>query len=94
VFEAAGAGACLITDRWPGIEMFLSPGHEVLVAGDGAEVADLLRRVDAATARRIGEAARARLLEEHTYAQRALAVEAALARAGACRPLAAREEVA
>jgi spore maturation protein CgeB len=94
VFEAAGAGACLITDRWPGIEMFLAPGREVLVAGDGGEVADLLRKVDAATARRIGDAARARLLEEHTYAQRALAVEAALARAGACRLVPAREEVA
>src|SRR5690606_21531040 len=25
VFEAAGAGACLITDRWVGIEQFLEP---------------------------------------------------------------------
>ncbi len=27
VFEAAGAGACLITDAWEGIEMFLQPGY-------------------------------------------------------------------
>ena len=26
VFEAAGAGACLITDAWEGIELFLEPG--------------------------------------------------------------------
>src|SRR5262249_7743795 len=26
VFEAAGAGACVITDRWPGVEMFFTPG--------------------------------------------------------------------
>jgi len=26
VFEAAGAGACLITDEWIGIELFLDPG--------------------------------------------------------------------
>ena len=32
VFEAAGAGACLITDAWEGIELFLEPGEEVLVA--------------------------------------------------------------
>ncbi len=32
VFEAAGAGACLITDAWEGIEEFLEPGDEVLVA--------------------------------------------------------------
>jgi spore maturation protein CgeB len=36
VFEAAGAGACLLTDRWDGIEAFLEPGREVLVAGGGA----------------------------------------------------------
>ena len=31
VFEAAGAGACLITDAWEGIELFLDPNEEVLV---------------------------------------------------------------
>ena len=39
VFEAAGAGACLITDAWEGIELFLTPNEEVLVARDGADVA-------------------------------------------------------
>ena len=43
VFEAAGAGACLITDRWPGIEPFLEPGSEILIADDGAQVVELLR---------------------------------------------------
>ena len=38
VFEAAGAGACLITDAWEGIECFLEPDTEVLVARDGDEV--------------------------------------------------------
>jgi spore maturation protein CgeB len=78
VFEAAGAGACLITDRWQGIEMFLEPEREVLVAEDGGEVAEIVRCIDEAEARRIGAAARRRLLAEHTYAQRALAVEEAL----------------
>jgi spore maturation protein CgeB len=32
VFEAAGAGACLITDKWLGIEKFFEPGREILVA--------------------------------------------------------------
>ena len=36
VFEAAGAGACLITDAWEGIEMFLEPEREVLVAATAA----------------------------------------------------------
>jgi spore maturation protein CgeB len=78
VFEAAGAAACLITDAWEGIELFLEPGREVLVAEDGEQVADHLSRVRAEQARRIGEAARARVLAHHTYAKRALEVEALL----------------
>jgi spore maturation protein CgeB len=75
VFEAAGAGACLITDAWEGIELFLEPGTEVLVAADGEEVAAL---IDAASPA-IGAAARRRVLAEHTYARRARQVEAILA---------------
>ncbi len=71
VFEAAGAGACLITDAWEGIDRFLSPGHEVLVARDGAEVAALLDRVTAAEASAIGQAALDRVRGEHTYDRRA-----------------------
>jgi spore maturation protein CgeB len=79
VFEAAGAGACLITDAWEGIEQFLEPGREVLVAQDGAEVALHLERLDETAARAIGRAARARVLARHTYDQRAVSVERALA---------------
>jgi spore maturation protein CgeB len=78
VFEAAGAGACLITDAWEGIELFLEPGSEVLVARDGAEVAEHVRTLDAGRARRIGEAAYRRVLAEHTYAHRAAQLEALL----------------
>jgi spore maturation protein CgeB len=42
VFEAAGAGACLITDAWTGLELFLKEGEEVLVARDGRDVAEHL----------------------------------------------------
>jgi spore maturation protein CgeB len=78
VFEAAGASGCLITDEWEGIELFLEPDREVLVAKSGEEVADHLRRLDEGTARRIGEAALLRVLAEHTYAQRAELVESIL----------------
>lgn len=71
VFEAAGAGACLITDYWEGIELFLEPGKEVLVARHGTAVADILQDLDPEEARAIGEAAQKRVLAEHTYAQRA-----------------------
>jgi spore maturation protein CgeB len=71
VFEAAGAGACIITDAFEGVELFLEPGEEILVAADGDEVADHLRRLAPREARRIGQAARARVLAEHTYRHRA-----------------------
>jgi len=76
VFEAAGAGACLITDAWEGIEAFLDPGTEVLVARNAEEVAGHVDRLDAAAARRMGAAARQRVLREHTYAHRAAQFEA------------------
>jgi spore maturation protein CgeB len=71
VFEAAGAAACLITDAWTGIDMFLDPGTEILVARDGEEVAEHVRGLDPERARDIGQAARRRVLAEHTYARRA-----------------------
>jgi len=78
VFEAAGAGACLITDAWEGIELFLEPDREVLVAQDGREVAAALEALDAQRARAIGAAARERMLAEHTYSKRAALVERVL----------------
>ncbi len=78
VFEAAGAGACLISDAWEGIETFLEPGREILVAAHGADVAAHLGRTTMQAAAEIGRAARARVLAHHTYAQRAALVEALL----------------
>lgn len=71
VFEAIGAGACLITDQWDGIDHFLEPGHEVLVAANGTEVAEHLTSLRPDVARAIAARARARILSHHTYRQRA-----------------------
>jgi spore maturation protein CgeB len=78
VFEAVGAGACLITDAWEGIETFLEPDREVLVAASGAEVAAHLDLLDPARAVEIGRAAERRVLAEHTYAHRAALLETVL----------------
>ena len=78
VFEAAGAGACLITDAWVGLDLFLDEGTEVLVARDGAEVAAHVAALTPERARAIGEAARARTLRDHTYARRGAQVDALL----------------
>src|SRR5207249_6783108 len=83
VFEAAGAAACLITDEWEGIEMFLEPGREVLVASDGLEVAAHLQSLTPERARAIGGAAMRRVRSEHTYDRRARQLHLALAGVGA-----------
>ncbi len=78
VFEAVGAGACLITDAWDGAELFLEPQREVLIARSGAEVAEMLAALTDARAAAIGRAARARVLAAHTYASRAVTFEATI----------------
>jgi spore maturation protein CgeB len=78
VFEAAGAGACLMTDAWEGLEEFLDPGREVLVAEDGDAVAGHMRDLTPARARTIGQAALRRVLASHTYRHRAAQVAALL----------------
>jgi spore maturation protein CgeB len=75
VFEAAGVGACLVTDAWEGVEEFLAPDKEVLVARDGAEVARHVAELEPARAAEIGARAAARVLAEHTYADRAAEVD-------------------
>ena len=83
VFEAAGAAACLITDAWEGIEQFLTPDREVLVARDGQDVADHLAALTPDRARSIGRAALKRVLAEHTYALRGEQVHALFQEHGA-----------
>ncbi len=75
VFEAAGACACLITDAWEGIELFLEPGKEVLVAHDTAEVVAHLESLTPVKAGIIGAAAMRRIQREHTYTHRVIQLE-------------------
>ena len=78
VFEVAGAGACLITDAWEGIKLFLQPDDEVLVARDGRDVTDHLAALTPDRAREIGTAALARVLHDHTYERRAILLDRVL----------------
>ncbi|MHB9027851.1 MAG: CgeB family protein [Candidatus Latescibacterota bacterium] len=82
IFEAAGAGACIITDAWEGIGMFLEPDRECIVAGSGEEVAWRLRDLTPERAGEIGGNALKRVLGEHTYSHRAAQVESILLNAG------------
>jgi spore maturation protein CgeB len=79
VFEAMGAGACVISDPFPGVDDFFAPGREILLA-DGPEA--VLAQLDRLTPERrtaIGDAARARVLADHTYDHRARRFEEAIA---------------
>jgi spore maturation protein CgeB len=75
VFEAAGSGACLISDSWAGIEQFFEPGKEILLAKNGEEVVETLRTLTPTQSRSIGQAAYRRAKRDHTYSQRAKTLE-------------------
>ena len=80
VFEAAGEGACVVTDAWTGIETFFEPGEEILLVSDANEIVDVLRNTSDERAAQIGTAMRRRALRDHTYAQRAEQLSELLAR--------------
>jgi spore maturation protein CgeB len=88
VFEAAGAGECLITDAFVGVETFFEPDEEILVAHDGAEVAEHVRALSPSRARAVGDAALRRVLAEHTYMHRVELLEEVLSiRGTGCQPV-------
>jgi spore maturation protein CgeB len=75
LFEAAACGVPIISDWWPGLDTVLEPGREILLS-TGPD--DTLRYLcDYPEARRIalGNAARERILKQHTSLQRALDLE-------------------
>lgn len=78
VFEAAGAGACVITDEWEGIDKFFTSEREILIAGSTQDVVDHLRRFNAKQASEMGRAMMARALRDHSYQFRAQQVQAAI----------------
>jgi spore maturation protein CgeB len=77
IFEAAGAGMCVITDYWQGIEDFFAPEAEILTARSGAEVATLVKRMTEIETAKIGFTMLNRALREHTYEARARQVHEA-----------------
>lgn len=78
IFEAAGAGACLLCDEWPGIEECFEPGKELLIVRTAKDVANALQQYGPELREPIAGAFRARAMRDHTYASRAAQVEQAL----------------
>lgn len=75
LFEAAACGAAMISDRWPGIEDFFTPGREILLPSSTDEVVQILETTHPDDRRAIGAAARDRVLAAHTAEHRAVELE-------------------
>ena len=78
LFEAAACGATMASDIWPGLESFFSPGQEILLATGTDDIVRYLKNYDQAELRRIGRAARDRVLTAHTSDVRAQEFEQAV----------------
>jgi len=77
LFEAAACETPIISDSWEGIEEFFEPGRELLIAESQDDVVELLSR-SADELRRIGKAARERVLASHTAEHRSRELVSAL----------------
>jgi len=75
LFEAAACGVPVVSDWWEGLDAFFLPDKEILVARNGDDVVRHLSALDEDRRREIGEAARARVLGEHTAERRAEELE-------------------
>ena len=77
LFEAAACGCPLLSDTWPGLEEFFTPGREILLA---RTTADALAALDLSDGElhTIAKAARERVLAEHTAEARARELETLL----------------
>jgi spore maturation protein CgeB len=75
LFEAAACGACIISDNWPGLDTFLSPGEEVLLPVSSDDIVRYLSELTDSEIRYIGHQAQARVLAEHTSEHRATEFE-------------------
>lgn len=69
LFEAAACETPIVSDSWPGLDDFLTPGEEILVAGSSQDVVNALS-LSPEELRRLGRAARERVLAEHTAEHR------------------------
>jgi spore maturation protein CgeB len=75
LFEAAACGAPIVSDNWPGLDRFFTPGEEFLLAVGRDDVVRYLTQLSDAEAREIGERAQSRVLAAHTSAHRAAEFE-------------------
>jgi spore maturation protein CgeB len=74
LFEAAACGTAMLSDPWPGLEDFFTPGSEILLTSSADETLAAMDLEDREIAR-IARAARERVFDEHTSERRAAELE-------------------
>ena len=79
LFEASACGAAIVSDAWLGLEEFLTPGEEILLADTAMEVTDILTGLSEEDRLYLGRRARERILAEHTSEHRARQFEDVIA---------------
>jgi spore maturation protein CgeB len=72
-FELASMGCCIVANPYLGVETWFEPGREIFVVSSGEEALDRYRYLLSHDAERLaaGQAARERVLKEHTFRHRA-----------------------
>jgi spore maturation protein CgeB len=75
LFEAAACGVPVVSDRWEGLDSLFVPGREIILADDTGEIEKILASAPPAMAEAMGEAARSRILNGHSAADRAAELE-------------------
>jgi spore maturation protein CgeB len=72
-FELASSGAAIVSNPHEGIERWFEPGRELLIVNSTEEAVAAYRELvsDPGQAEAMGQRARERVLDEHTYAHRA-----------------------
>lgn len=81
LFEAAACGTPIVSDGWEGLDTFLQPGKEILHADSAQDVVQAITLSDEEL-RKIADAARDRVLAEHTAERRVIELESILESAG------------
>lgn len=78
LFEAAACGATVISDNWPGLDSFFTPGEEILLPVYSHDVVRWLTKLSDREILHVGKAAQARVMTEHTSQERAREFERAV----------------
>lgn len=85
LFEAAACATPIISDTWDGIGTILEPDREIVLAQAAGQIIEVLEGWDEARLSAMGQAARQRILAEHTASHRAASMEQDLVEAMARR---------